>query len=162
MKNLPDRILDLLNRSESDSLFAEFQAELDLRNSAIIRHQEGNGRLVWYAFKHLGVSIYSVDERFFSTVFHIAPLVLKDGKATLSYVHPLPFGLPPDSCRADVRSILGQPYQVNNPCGSAKCEYKSESYVIEPWHVVFWYSLPGETLDEVRVLFHPRASDSEA
>jgi hypothetical protein len=161
VNNLADKILELLNRSESDPLFVEFQAELDLRSSPIFKYQEGDRRLAWYSFTDLGVSMYSTDERFFTSHFHIAPIELKNGAKTLPYANPLPFGIPQGSCRADVHRILGRPFQINNPCGSAKCEYKSESYVIESGHVVFWYSLAGEQLDELRVMYSPTVAATE-
>ncbi len=154
LSNWANRILELLNRREEDLVFISLLADLKLMNSPVIR----NKSLEQCTFSELGVSIYAFHARFYSAHFHIAPVGLTDGSATLPYVNDLPFGLSIRQTRQTIHTILGPPPQINRVAGPTQDQFRSESYRLEGREVILWYSLPDEKLRELRVFAIPTSA----
>lgn len=151
-----DRFLALLNKTDGDPLFVKLLSDLALMESPVVRDEP----VECFTFTELGVSLYAFNGTFYSVHFHIAPAALADGKATLPYVNDLPFGLNLPQSMKTVRSIMGEPHQVNKVVGSYKELLRSESYELDGRDVTAWYSVPDEKLSTliVHVLLMPSES----
>ncbi len=147
--SLADRILELLYYRDTDPIFAEFCHELNLLHSQISKVKEDDSRLTEYVLNELGVSIYSDETEFYSAHFHIEPAAVEGSMNP--YCNALPFGVKTDHTISDVHSLLGLPHEVNKPILLWADRYGSESYRLDPWDVVFWYSKPDGKLSTIMV-----------
>jgi len=145
MNNLCDRVLALLNQSEEDPAFQSFIA--DLGDSPQLTQIEEGSEISHHMFTELGLSLFSIDKIVLIASFHVIPDNNENGK-THPYTQDLPFGVSVNDDRTVVRAKLGQPLQSNH-IGDADI---SESYELDGWQPVFWYSLPKEAISEVRVM----------
>jgi hypothetical protein len=145
MKNLSDRVLELLNQSEDDPTFQTFIEDLG-DSPKLTQTEEGSG-IAHHIFSEIGVSLFSIEKIILIASFHVIPDTIENVK-THPYSDELPFGVRVKDDRKIVQGKLGQPL-LSNQIGDTDI---SESYELEGWQPVFWYSLPDELLAEVRVM----------
>lgn len=138
MKAWDQRILELLNRSESDTTFRKFLDDLRLLNSPMTFQPED--LISEYDFPEMGVSLRSINSTIWSATFFFS-----------SYVNDMPFDLPQKARRDDVHKILGPPSEVTKVPLPLTESYKSESYEFDEFNVTCWYSIPSDKLDSMIV-----------
>jgi hypothetical protein len=145
MKNLSDRVLELLNQSEDDPTFQTFIE--DLGDSPKLTQTEEGSEIAHHIFSEIGVSLFSIEKIVLIASFHVIPDNVEKVK-THPYTDELPFGVSVKDNRKIVQGKLGQP-ALSNQIGDTDI---SESYELEGWQPVFWYTMPEELLAEVRVM----------
>ncbi|MBS1952567.1 MAG: hypothetical protein JST89_00130 [Cyanobacteria bacterium SZAS-4] len=138
MKSWEQRILDLLNRSESDPAFHKFLDDLRLLNSPVTF--ESKDSMSQYDFAEVGVSLHLLNSRIWSATFSFD-----------SYVNDMPFGIPKKALRDDVHEILGPPSIVTKVPLPFTERYKSESHELEEFSVTCFYLIPGDKLYSMTV-----------
>lgn len=152
MKNLADRLLELLGHSEHDLIFQQFIG--GLADSPIFRYQDEGATIALHMFPQLGVSLTSSKSQIFEVRFDIEPTTFRDTLMS-AFNDSLPFGIGEDylgkdyRC-CDIQNLMGAPNErVTNPCGE-NC--MSEAYTMGSLYIVFWYSLPSEKLICMRIM----------
>lgn len=146
MKTLDKRILELLNRQESDPTFLKFLDDLKLLRSPIeIQPDDSNSQ---YDFPEIGVSLLSINKTVWSATFYFS-----------SYVNDMPFDLPQKATRGDVHKIFGLPSKVDSVALPWTGRYKSESHELKEFAVTCWYLSPVDRLDSIIVHRHDFLQD---
>ena len=140
MKAWDERILELIERSESDSLFVKFLEDVTLMNSPIVIRQEESS--TEYDFPEIGVSLLSSNKMIRSATFFLN-----------SYANKLPFDLPKKSSREKVHELLGTPSRVNSVALPFTEAYRSESHDLEEFSVIFWYLSTSDELESI-IVYH--------
>lgn len=133
------RVLELLNRSESDPVFCQFLDDLRSLNSPVVFQPEQPDSQ--YQFPEMGVSLCTIDKMIWSATFFFN-----------SYVNDMPFNLPQKAGRDDVHKILGPPSQVNDKVPLPFTDrYESECYELEDFSIICWYLSASDKLCEMIV-----------
>jgi hypothetical protein len=146
MQDLCNRVLDLLNGSDTGETFQKFIGELPDSLRPLREAINDHSRLHKYIFPDLGFWLYVADDWIFTVHFKLIPANLEDGLRTEVYTGALPFGVSITDHRKNVHEKLGL------PSVDAHDRFVCDSYDTEGWHLTFFYELPSEKLIEARVM----------
>jgi hypothetical protein len=153
MSNLAERVIDLLNRLETDPIFTEFMAEMQCHGLIVDRliGKRKNSSLNNYLITELGLAIYANDGKVFDVHFDLVGEARKDGILMKQYSGTLPFGLRVDCARHDVGRILQQP-RVASHVASFDANLVIDAYEMGSFKVRCTFFHQTEKLNDLQVM----------